>query len=274
MPLLPADARNAVHRQSWPSTGLWPSSPSRIPPALDEDREGLSTDDEDFDNLSRPENPLKYFLTPATPREEELEFEFEFDAGIEDSNSPRQIVRSVSPSTLDGLRRYKAKSKDRDCAILDEDDDDDYESSDDEEEDYIRFTPQKPLPFALDDYFDHPRPNSPKHRNSDAALLSPSSPSFHVGSPRGRLAKRFAPPPPSRRVRALGRTLQRRHSWREPSPDVWSIDEEPEKETMSEMGLSVEDLEDAAGEKKTRPIDIPAAKPRKKKVRFVLPATE
>ncbi|KAI0515384.1 hypothetical protein F5B22DRAFT_187622 [Xylaria bambusicola] len=268
MPLLPSDARTSMHRQSWPPSGLWPSSPSRIPPALDEDKDGLSTDDEDIDISRRPENPLKYFLTPATPMEEELEFQFDFDAGIEDSNSPRQIVRSVSPSTLDGLRRYKARSKEAGCAILDDDDEDE----DDDGEEYIRFTPQKPLPFGLDDYFDCPRRSSPNRRGSDS-LLSPSSPSFHVGSPRGRLAKRFAPPPPSRRVRPHARTLQRRHSWREPSPDVWSIDEEPEKETRSEMGLSTEDLDDGT-EKKTQPIDIPAAKPRKKKVRFVLPVTE
>ncbi|GAP90775.1 hypothetical protein SAMD00023353_4700250 [Rosellinia necatrix] len=267
MPLLPSDALNAVHRQSWPPSGLWPSSPSRFPPALDEDKDGLSTDDEDLDIPPRPENPLKYFLTPATPGDDDLEFEFDFDAGIEDSNSPRQIVRSVSPSTLDGLRRYKAKSKEGDCAILEDDDDDE------EEEDYIRFAPQQSLPFGLDDCLDHPRHGSPSHTHSQSTdnLLSPSS--FHVGSPRSRLAKPFSPPP--RRIirgRPTARTLQRRHSWREPSPDVWSIDEEPEKETRSEMGLSIEDLDDGL-EKKTQPIDIPAAKPRKK-VRFVLPAKE
>ncbi|KAJ2981723.1 hypothetical protein NUW58_g6614 [Xylaria curta] len=269
MPLYPSNALNPVHRQSWPPSGLWPSSPSRMPPALDEDKDGLSTDDEDIDSSARPENPLKYFLTPATPGDEELEFEFDFDAGIEDSNSPRHIVRSVSPSTLDGLKRYKAK-KEADCAILDDDDDDD------DEEEYIRFNSQKSLPFGLDEYFDHPRHNSPHRalsRSADEALLSPSS--FHVGSPRGRLAKRFAPPPRRATIRGrpTARTLQRRHSWREPSPDVWSIDEEPEKETRSEMGLSIEDLDDGR-EKKTQPIDIPAAKPRKKKVRFVLPVKE
>ncbi|TRX92968.1 hypothetical protein FHL15_006106 [Xylaria flabelliformis] len=269
MPLSPSNALNAVHQQSWPPSGLWPSSPSRFPPALDDDKDGLSTDDEDIDTSPRPENPLKYFLTPATPGDDELEFEFDFDAGIEDSNSPRQIVRSVSPSTLDGLRRYKAK-KEADCAILDDDDDDD-------EEDYIRFNSHKSQPFGLDDYFDHPRHSSPNHGLSQSAesLLSPSS--FHVGSPRSRLAKRFGPPtPPPRRASLRGRPtirpLQRRHSWREPSPDVWSIDEEPEKETMSEMGLSTENLDDGS-EKKTQPIDIPAAKPMKK-VRFVLPAKE
>jgi len=265
MPLLPSDALLQVQRQSWPPSGLWPSSPSRIPPALDEDRDGLSTDDEDIDASSRPENPLKYFLTPATPADEELEFDFDFDAGIEDPNTPRRIVRSVSPSTLDGLRRYKPKSKTADCAILDDDDDDD-------EEDYIRFTPKKSLPFGLDDYFDHPRHSPPTRTKSrdDENLLSPSS--FHVGSPRGRSAKRFAPPPrrPGR-GRPAHATLQRRHSWREPSPDIWYIEEEPDKETMSEMGFSTEEL-DGQG-RKTQPIDIPAAKPLKR-VRFVLPVKE
>jgi hypothetical protein len=265
MPLSPSDALRQVHKPSWPPSGLWPSSPSRFPPALDEDKDGLSTDDEDIDSSAKLDNPLKYFLTPATPGDDELEFEFNFDAGIEDSNSPRRIIRSVSPSTLDGLKRYKSKSKNADCAILDDDDDD--------EEDYIRFTPQKSLPFALDDYFDHPRHSSPNHaisRTTDASL-SPSS--FHVGSPRGRLANRFAPPPRRPiRGRPSSLTLQRRHSWREPSPDVWDIEEEPDKETMSEMGFSTEDFEDGL-EKKTQPIDIPAAKPRKR-VRFVLPVKE
>ncbi|KAI1812223.1 hypothetical protein GGS20DRAFT_558880 [Poronia punctata] len=261
MPLLPSDALRQVHGQSWPPSGFWPASPSRIPPGLDEDRDGLSTDDEDFDHASRHEEPLKYFLTPATPAEEELEFDFDFDAGIEDSNSPRRIVRSVSPSTLDGLKRYKSKSKSRDCAIIDDDEDD--------EEDYIRFTPQKSLPFGLEDYFDHPRhspSSSARSRNADASL-SPTA--FHVGSPRGRPAKPFTPPPRRPvRGRPTTATLQRRHSWREPSPDIWYIEEEPDKECMSEMGLSTEDLDH-----RTQPIDIPASKP-KKRVRFVLPIRE
>ncbi|KAI0396161.1 hypothetical protein F5Y17DRAFT_138589 [Xylariaceae sp. FL0594] len=261
MPLLPSDALRQVHRQSWPPSGLWPSSPSRFPPALDEDREGLSTDDEDIDFSSPRDNPIKYFLTPA---DDDLEFDFEFDAGIEDPTTPRRFVRSVSPSTLDGLKRYKTKNKMGDCAILDDGDDDD------DDEEYIRFTPQKPLPFALDDYFDHPRPSpSPCTRSHDGEdYLSPSS--FHVGSPRGRAPKRFAPPPrrPGRGRASLA-TLQRRHSWREPSPDIWYIEEEPDKETMSEMGLSTEELD----ERKTQPIDIPAAKP-VKRVRFVLPVKE
>ncbi|KAI8627721.1 hypothetical protein F5Y19DRAFT_477257 [Xylariaceae sp. FL1651] len=268
MPHSSPDALRQVLRESWPPSGMWPSSPSQFPPALDEDKDSLSTDEEDVDTSSSHENPLKYFLTPATPGDEELEFDFDFDAGIEDSNSPPHIVRSISPSTLDGLKRYKPRSKATDCAIIDDDDDDD-----DDGEDYIRFTPQRTLPFGLDDFLDHPRHGSLTHHASQTteALLSPSY--FHVGSPRGHLAKRFTPPSRrSSRGRSPHLTLQRRHSWREPSPDVWAIEEEPEKETMSEMGLSIENLDDGE-EKKTKPIDIPAAKPRKK-VRFVLPAQD
>ncbi|KAI1256074.1 hypothetical protein MGN70_002235 [Eutypa lata] len=250
----------------------WPPSPSRHPPSLDED---ISTDDElDMPPLLQEEDPLTYFLTPASPKEEEgLEFDFDFDAGIEDSNRSRDIVRSISPSTLDGLKKYKPKSKAAsDCAIIDADDDD----SDDE--DYIRFVPaSSSQPLGYNDFFERPRSSNSRPGHNDEDFLSPAS--FHVGSPRGRPSKRFAPPRRPFGEQTTTRrsgvpTLHRRHSWREPSPDVWSIEEEPEKETMSEMGLSVEDLEEGPwSRKKTKPIDIPAAKP-KKKVRFILPAEE
>lgn len=241
----------------------WPPSPSRQPPSLDED--GSSEDELDMPPLLQ-EDPLTYFLTPATPKEEEdLEFDFDFDAGIEDSSRPRDIVRSVSPSTLDGLKKYKPKQKDPDCAILDDNDDDD-----DDDEDYIRFGATAPEPISYDD-FEGSRSLTATPTLQGEDRLSPVS--FHVGSPRGRPSKRFAPPRRPFGERTRGHpALKRRHSWREPSPDVWSIDEEPEKETMSEMGLSVEDLEDGRS-KKTQPIDIPAAKP-KKRVRFILPVKE
>ncbi|KAI0021851.1 hypothetical protein F4780DRAFT_250569 [Xylariomycetidae sp. FL0641] len=257
MPLLPAKPLARAEPDSWPM-----SSPTRCPPSLDDDC--MSTDEEESDIPLAHENPLTYFLTPPTPqKDDDLEFDFNFDAGIEDSSHPREIVRSISPSTLDGLKRYKPKSKGRDCAILDDDDDDD--------EDYIRFQPRKALPFGFEDYFDRPRhmsPASPTTSASPLAEASLSPTSFHVGSPRGRPAKRFAPPRRFRN-RPSAHTLQRRHSWREPSPDVWSIEEEPERETMSEMGLSTDTVDDGT----TQPIDIPAAKP-KKKVRFVLPDEE
>ncbi|ORY71771.1 uncharacterized protein BCR38DRAFT_454214 [Pseudomassariella vexata] len=280
MRLLPAATLTHVG----PSDSL-ASSPARQPPSLDDDN---STDDE-FDMPLLERNPLTYFLTPPDPLNEEPEFEFDFDAGIEDSNHPPEIVRSISPSTLDGLKRYKPKNK-TECAIVD-DGDMDIDDDDDDDEDYIRFTPHNSLnkggfPFDLPDVgFDRPKPAGVTQTRTTEALLSPSA--FHIGSPRGRPAKRFSPPPPPlppsstayypphrRPAFPRGRTrsaplLRRHHSWREPSPDVWAIEEEPEKETMSEMGFSAEDLLHYDRDK-TMPIDIPAAKP-KKKVRFILP---
>ncbi|KAJ1329179.1 hypothetical protein MN608_05912 [Microdochium nivale] len=243
----------------------WPASPGRVPPSLDDDC--FTTDDDEGDMpLLRDDNPLTYFLTPATPKKEDLEFEFDFDAGIEDASQPRDFVRSISPSTLDGLKKYKPRGSQpsrSDCAILDDDE------SDDDNEDYIRLLPSQPLPFGFETYFDQPR--QPLSKTAEA-LLSP--PKFHVGSLNRRPSKRFAPPRRPFRGRAQTIALTRRHSWREPSPDVWSIDEEPERETMSEMGGSLESLADLF---KTQPIDIPDAKPAKKlvkKVRFILPTTE
>ncbi|KAI1648596.1 uncharacterized protein F4817DRAFT_59261 [Daldinia loculata] len=258
MPFLPTST--SMRDQSEPS---WPPSPSRLPPSLEDDTN--STDDDEPDAQWSNVNPMMYFLTPPTPKEEDLEFDFEFDAGIEDSTKPREIIRTVSPSTLDGLRKYKPRDKMADCAVLDDNEDDD-----DDDEDYIRFHPHghTSLPFGFEKFFDQTRPSSTVTSQTTESLLSPAA--FHVGSPK-RTVKRFAPPRRPLRGRSPRQSLQRRHSWREPSPDVYSIEEEPEKETMSEMGLSVEDLTD--DQEKTRPIDIPAAKPRKK-VRFVLPVKD
>ncbi|KAI0124363.1 hypothetical protein BJ170DRAFT_81601 [Xylariales sp. AK1849] len=239
----------------------WPPAPSRSPPILEDDN---STDDDELDLPLLQRNPLAYFLTPPTPQDEELEFDFDFDAGIEDVNHPQEIVRSVSPSTLDGLQRYRENRQSETCAVLDDESD--------EEEDYIRFRPSKSFPFGLPDFsFDRPKAAGTTQSRLAEALVSP--PAFHVGSPRGRPGKTFSPPRRPFQGRSISLPLQRRHSWLEPSPDVWSIEEEPEKETMSEMGLSVEDMERYGQEGKTQPIDIPAAKP-KKRVRFVLPAEE
>jgi hypothetical protein len=242
--------------------GSWPPAPGRLTPSLEDDN---STDDDEFDLPLLQRDPLTYFLTPPTPMDDDLEFDFDFDAGIEDPNNPPEIIRSVSPSTLDGLKRYKSGGKSKDCAILDDDSDD--------EEDYIRFKPNASFPSGLPDYiFDRPKSASTLQSRTTDALLSPNS--FHVGSPRGRPARRFSPPRRVSQDMRPGLSLQRRHSWREPSPDVWSIDEEPEKETMSERGLSSEDLQQFTRDKnKTQPINIPAAKP-KKRVRFILPAEE
>lgn len=251
MPSLPTATPRHLH------PGSWPPAPGRVTPSLEDDN---STDDDEFDLPLLQRDSLTYFLTPATPMDEELEFDFEFDAGIEDVHNPPEIIRSVSPSTLDGLKRSKGAGKSKECAIIDDDSDD--------EEEYIRFKPN--ASYLPDFVFDRHKSASTLHSRTADALLSPNS--FHVGSPRGRPARRFSPPRRISQDRPPG--LTRRHSWLEPSPDVWSIEEEPEKETMSERGLSTEDLQQFTRDKnKTQPINIPAAKP-KKRVRFVLPAEE
>ncbi|KKY31734.1 hypothetical protein UCDDA912_g08324 [Diaporthe ampelina] len=60
-------------------------------------------------------------------------------------------------------------------------------------------------------------------------------------------------------------------AWREPSPDVWSIEEDPEAEMMSEFGegsVEVDTLGHAAGAM------TPGGDKAGKKVRFALPVTE
>ncbi|KAK1987378.1 hypothetical protein LZ30DRAFT_702773 [Colletotrichum cereale] len=251
---MPQTPISPSRRDSWPPTlvRLAPTTPKEYP----------SLDDID-------EDPLTYFLTPAPDLEdadEDVDM-MDFDAGIED-NSPREIVRSVSPSALDGLNKAKGGRKSPpvpdlfDLATPD---------TDEEEEDYIRFAPQGFLvPFSLRDFAIDGVKSKLRPKPSDA-LLSPSS--FPPG--RGKATVR---PGGRGRQRSVSFRHQRpQHVWREPSPDVWLIEEETEEELMSEMGSSigavsyVGDAEDVA--KMHMDKDVEAAKP-KKKVRFLLPAME
>ncbi|KAK7749486.1 hypothetical protein SLS53_000061 [Cytospora paraplurivora] len=108
------------------------------------------------------------------------------------------------------------------------------------------------------------------------SLLSPTGP-FHVGRPplapstRGRSATISGRPPMlSQRPRSWsgatgyssGRLSPR--AWREPSPDVWSIEEEPEDDLTGDVG---------AGEVTAFPKRTAGVKAWKR-VRFVLPVTE
>jgi hypothetical protein len=60
-------------------------------------------------------------------------------------------------------------------------------------------------------------------------------------------------------------------AWREPSPDVWSIEEDPEAEMMSEFGEGSVEV-DTFGHKTE--VMTPGADKAGKKVRFALPITE
>ncbi|KAI8307313.1 hypothetical protein K4K61_003672 [Colletotrichum sp. SAR11_59] len=237
---MPHTPTSPSRRDSWPPTQV------RLMPTTPKDYPSLDDIDED---------PLTYFLTPAPDLEEDEDGDMmDFDAGIEDS-SPREIVRSVSPSSLDGLNKSKGRTSPpvpdlSDLATPEEDD----------EEDYIRFAPQGfCVRFSLRDFtIDGVKPK--RSKTHPDALLSPS---------RGRTPVR---PAGRGRQHSVSFRHRQQHVWREPSPDVWSIEEETEEELLSELGSSigaVSDMEEDAHMGK----DVEAAKP-KKKVRFLLPSKE
>jgi hypothetical protein len=212
---------------------------------------------------------------------------FDFDAGIEDHKQPTPIVRSISPSNLDGghnrlslrpptpPRVYGSPSPEPDLDMA--------PTPEDVGEPYLRFgsspTGTFSLPFSLKE-FANARSKTRREkpvRTASATLLSPS-PSA-AASPRGRVSHRPGPRPlVAAGMRGRPKSWSGRlspHAWREPSPDVWSIEEETEEEINSEWGGSMmsEGRSDENYTTQTKPIDILAAKP-KKKVRFVLPAQD
>ena len=245
-------------RDSWPPTQL------RLARSVVKSQAGAEPRPllEDID-----EDPLTYFLTPAPGLEDEDYDDAigDFDAGIEDLSSPKDMVRSVSPSSLEGLTRtgpHVLLTR----PISPEFDSDVPTSDDDEEEDYIRFSPPSSNKFDLLSLRDlaleslRYRPRSPVLGPSANALLSPAS-SYPAPSPRGRSYARGR----HTTARSLSARSRPNHLWREPSPDVWSIREETEEELLEDMASDGE-----GNNKKVKPTEGKL----KKKVRFVLPATE
>lgn len=240
---------------------------------------------EDLNLSNMDEDPLMYFLTPAPyscSGDEGMDFDMEFDAGIEDAKHPSPIIRSVSPSSLEGLSRPPPRPPTPPRSPATPDLDYDLSGTPDEHEQYdymeSSWPPRRPgsvsLPRRLKDKF---KVHHPKQDVGHPDSLAPPPPSPHSPrtSSRGRATSRAAAGGPQqpfttsttgRRSRAAPARLSP-HAWREPSPDVWAIEEEPEAELHSEVGDGGSFLENAG----VGPVDIPAAKP-KKRVRFVLPA--
>ncbi|TLS25217.1 hypothetical protein PpBr36_07562 [Pyricularia pennisetigena] len=191
------------------------------------------------------DDPLTYFLTPTKEEDDPM---MDFDAGIDGSSA--DMIRSVSPSQLDGGKKSSSNATSSSSSSspfarpptpprsppgLGESTD---EEMDDDEDEYIRLgsRSQALLPLSLSDF------------SKEQALLRTAS--FPGRSQRGR------------RVTYTANSSRRRlspRSWREPSPDVWSIEEEPEDSSALK---AAEDKKKAA-----------EGKP-KKRVRFVLPAEE
>ncbi|KAF4451872.1 hypothetical protein F53441_5191 [Fusarium austroafricanum] len=264
---MPTGTEMRSRRDSWPPTQM------RLKPTVSTKNQPLpSLDDIDDD-------PLTYFLTPAPLLDDDDmdDILLDFDAGIEDASSPRPFVRSVSPSTLDGLRKpgLRPMSPDTGSEISESNNEDE---DDEEEENYITFSPNKHGGLlSLRDLFANSRPpvrpKSPAfNQTTNNTLLSPnalsSSPKLR-GRSRGR---------GRRGASSRGHSAARRPGqlWREPSPDVWSIEEETEEEMMSENGSSVgarSDTSDDDGDDEGERRKGKKAKSNKK-VRFVLPAQE
>ncbi|KAK1827077.1 hypothetical protein QBC39DRAFT_393951 [Podospora conica] len=250
-------------------------------------RPSVERDDAEVTHLdisSMDDDPITYFLTPAQPShgygDDTMDFEMDFDAGIEDAKRPAPIVRSVSPSSLGGLslppppristppRRSESPDLDHDMPSIG--------STPEEAEEYIHFAARgRPntfgLPFSLRDF------TNSKPRKFASNPRSESPPTSHPGRPGQRLSTALRAGG-SRKSRPRALTPRRSpHAWRSPSPDVWAIEEETEEALRSDM----EDSGVIEGERtastgvvhKSKVIDIPAAKP-KKRVRFVLPVPE
>lgn len=155
---------------------------------------------EDDDTLADiDENPFSYFLTP-----EDFDDDIEdLSAGIETLDVPKQQVRTVSPSSL---QRVPVEDDDASFGVA--------------------------MPLSLRDFtraHSKRREEQGPARNERVRIIDVEPPS---SSPRrGRAMVRLSPPR-SRNGRGRGQTrslsARRPQSWREPSPDIWSIEEESE----------------------------------------------
>ncbi|TPX08743.1 uncharacterized protein E0L32_009805 [Thyridium curvatum] len=265
-------------RDSWPPTQV------HIGSTMDHDN--INKDEPDLALID--DDPLTYFLTPAPAMEDEDMMDLDMDAGIEDPKNQTEIVRSVSPSSLGGLSRPPPRPptppRSPPCRLSP--DPDSTTDDDDDGEEYIRlgtsYRLPLNLPFSLRE-FTGLRKKASAGKTSRPTLLSPNSfpgpgssssssmpPSNSYASSRGRSAVRFGSGPPGSRrsvgLRERTQSLPTRQSpraWREPSPDVWSIEEEAEDDV--EMGTAEGGTQAAT--------EAPVTKP-KKRVRFVLPVQE
>lgn len=271
---MPASRSSTQH----PPRDSWLSNPMFLQPSIERDDGEI----EDLNLSNMDEDPLMYFLTPAPyscSGDDGMDFDMEFDAGIEDAKHPSPIIRSVSPSSLEGLSRPPPRPPTPPRSPATPDLDYDLSGTPDEHEQYDymesswppRTSSSMSLPRRLKDKFKvhHPKQDI-GHQDSLAPPPRTSSRGRATSRTAGGPQQSFTAPTAGRRSRAAPARLSP-HAWREPSPDVWAIEEEPEAELHSEIGDGSFLEEDAEARGHTSPVDIPAAKP-KKRVRFALPA--
>ncbi|KAL2268512.1 hypothetical protein VTJ83DRAFT_3358 [Remersonia thermophila] len=274
----------------------WMPAPMLLQPNTD-------LDDADIDdlNLSKmDDDPFRYFLSPASSAyadDENMDFDMDFDAGIEDSrrhHAASRLFRNISPPSLAGFgRRPHSPSQHITPPRSPETPELDYDlsSSPDDHEQYEYMDTSSDLDNTYDSW---PRRVKNKFKSSSSSrnqnidnFLSPSAlpDPFLLSRPPSRASTRRSdrgsglPPLRSSSAGGVGwrsgggggRGTPGRispHAWREPSPDVWAIEEEPEAEDEE-----MQDPEGVSSGRGRRGSDMPAAKPRKR-VRFALPASD
>ncbi len=305
MPSSPTSQDGRQWRESWPPVQVQLAQPSARTVPAPADARSLAVPQKNAERDQEihigGDNPLAYFLTPATlslgddddgdsyiddddssyyyDEDSTSAMDFEFDAGIEDAATRQPTVRSVSPSSLANSlggrlpwvvrpptppRSHAARQIfTADAAAgtdtfdaADDDDDEHYIHSDA----FGRGAPKASNAYARGSAIPSVEySSSPPSASRSAADIhnylsnacSPHSSSLLSSSPTAASAHG--------RVGAMIVRRRSPRSWRMPSPDVFSIEEEPE-----------EDLAQAATGQRSY-LDAGAAKPQKKQVRFVLP---
>jgi len=178
------------------------------------------------DDLSPEEidaNPFAYFLTsPALEDDDEYEYFEDLSAGIEASNELKTPVREVSPSSLQRTPLETAEDSHAGKGFA--------------------------IPLSLRD-FSMSYPSSKKEKkvlqgtaDLDHVPQTPPTPTL-----RGRGTIRLPPNRGRGQTRSRSLSSPRPRSWREPSPDVWSIPEEKEDTGLDDVPpLSLDWAEDSA----------------------------
>lgn len=259
-----------VWRESWPPTKMHLTLP-RNP----QNANNLAMDKEDNHDLSLvDDNPLSYFLTPALSEEDETDYstddfdddgsdeymDFELDAGIEGASHLGPGIRSVSPSFLDRytLPRLRPPTPPR-LSFADSN----AKRGADEDDVVLDFPPglhnDIATPYPEDEAGELWEQSPPQlcfpTPSTDSSVGSPSSASQTFSSSRPQL--HHAANGSGRQGIMITRHRSPR-SWREPSPEVFSIEEETEQQLEDSDLLEVGSME------------LMGIRP-KKHVRFVLP---
>jgi len=230
---------NELHRQnSWPPTIL----------RLHED-DIAGIEDEDIDV-----NPFAYFLTSPEDIDDDAE---DLSAGIESDDDITPPVRTVSPSSL---QRNSIES----------------ESDSYHPQDIARGFA---VPLSLQDFTDAHLPDKKDQvaRSKREVSMAPGSQVPQVPRAPALRGRRTIRMTPTQKGRGRGQTRSlsagRPHSWREPSPDVWSIpegDEDAAEDDIPVLRLDLDDEEASAKATNEQATTAPEKK-LKKKVRWALP---